>query len=151
LPIEVEKYMIHQSLFLLNRFLMGQVNAIRLRKGWTLSTLCVTTLIAMALSSGVSQTTPQAQPAQAAATAPVTPAPASAPAAAPKPVSDKAQQRKDQIAADSAKLQQLAAELKTEMDKSTKDTLSLTVVKKAEEIEKLAHKVRDEMKASLVN
>jgi len=141
--------MIHQSLFLLNRFLRGQANAIRQRKGWTLSALCVTTLVAMALSSGVSQTAPQTQPAPAAATAPVSPAPA--PATAPKPVSDKAQQRKDQIAADSAKLQQLAAELKTEMDKSTKDTLSLTVVKKAEEIEKLAHKVRDEMKASLVN
>jgi hypothetical protein len=37
------------------------------------------------------------------------------------------------------------------MDKSTKDTLSLTVVKKAEEIEKLARKVRGEMKTSIGN
>ncbi|WP_263355320.1 hypothetical protein [Acidicapsa acidisoli] len=61
------------------------------------------------------------------------------------------QQRKDQLAADTAKLLQLANELKAEMDKSTKDTLSLSVVKKAEQVEKLAHKVRDEMKASIGN
>jgi hypothetical protein len=61
------------------------------------------------------------------------------------------QQRKDQLAADTAKLLQLANELKAEMDKSTKDTLSLSVVKKAEQVEKLAHKVRDEMKVSMGN
>jgi hypothetical protein len=61
------------------------------------------------------------------------------------------QQRKDQLAADTAKLLQLANELKAEMDKSTKDTLSLSVVKKAEQVEKLAHKVRDEMKVSIGN
>lgn len=62
-----------------------------------------------------------------------------------------AEARKDQIAADSAKLFELANELKAEMDKSTKDTLSLSVMKKAEEVEKLARKVRDEMRASLAN
>ena len=56
-----------------------------------------------------------------------------------------------QLADDTAKLLTLANELKKEMDKSSKDTLSLTVIKKAEEVEKLAHKVRDEMKESLVN
>ncbi|MFC5864723.1 hypothetical protein ACFPT7_20610 [Acidicapsa dinghuensis] len=54
-----------------------------------------------------------------------------------------------QLADDTARLLQLANELKTEMDKSTKDTLSLSVVKKADEIEKLARKVRAEMKAAL--
>jgi hypothetical protein len=74
------------------------------------------------------------------------------PAAEPaKPSSDPVQRRKDQIAADTAKLDQLANELKAEMDKSTKDTLSLNVIKKANEIEKLAHKLRDEISASLVN
>jgi hypothetical protein len=68
-----------------------------------------------------------------------------------KGTSDPVQQRKDQIAADAAKLQELANELKIEMDKSTKDTLSVSVLKKAAEIEKLAHKVRDEMRASLAN
>jgi hypothetical protein len=61
------------------------------------------------------------------------------------------QQRKDQLAADTAKLLQLANELKAEMDKSTKDTLSIGVVKKAEQVEKLAHKVRDEMKLTIGN
>jgi len=50
------------------------------------------------------------------------------------------------LADDTAKLLILANELKAELDKSTKDTLSLGVIKKAEEVEKLAHKVRDEMR-----
>ena len=61
-----------------------------------------------------------------------------------------AQQRAAELAADTARLEQLAAELKIAMDKSTKDTLSLSVIKKAQEVEKLAHKVRDEMRASLL-
>ena len=61
------------------------------------------------------------------------------------------QQRKDQLTADTAKLLQLANELKAEMDKSTKDTLSVSVLKKAEQVEKLAHKVRDEMKLTIGN
>jgi hypothetical protein len=61
------------------------------------------------------------------------------------------QQRKDQLTADTAKLLELANELKAEMDKSTKDTLSITVLKKADQVEKLAHKVRDEMKLSIGN
>lgn len=64
-----------------------------------------------------------------------------------KPMSPKQKQLTD----DTAKLQVLANELKVEMDKSSKDTLSMTVIKKAEEVEKLAHKVEDEMKASLAN
>jgi hypothetical protein len=56
-----------------------------------------------------------------------------------------------QLADDTARLYTLANELKVEMDKSGKDTLSLAVVKKADEIEKLARKVRAEMKASIGN
>jgi type VI protein secretion system component VasF len=41
-----------------------------------------------------------------------------------------------------ADLLKMATDLKTEVDKTTKDTLSLTVVRKAGEIEQLAHKVR---------
>jgi hypothetical protein len=63
----------------------------------------------------------------------------------------KADLRQKQLAEDTAKLLVLANELKAEMDKSTKDTLSLGVIKKAEQVEKLAHKVRDEMRASLTN
>ena len=51
-------------------------------------------------------------------------------------------QRKKQIADESASLLSLANSLKAEVDKSTKDTLSVTVVRKAGEIEQLAHKMR---------
>jgi hypothetical protein len=61
------------------------------------------------------------------------------------------QLRQKQMTDDTAKLLQLANELKTEMDKSTKDTLSMNVVRKAEQIEKLAHSVREKMKASIGN
>jgi hypothetical protein len=44
------------------------------------------------------------------------------------------------------KLVQLATDLKTQVDKSTKDTLSIQVIKKADEIEKLAHNMKDQMK-----
>jgi hypothetical protein len=54
--------------------------------------------------------------------------------------------RQQQLVSDTAKLLALATELKTEVDKSNKDMLSLTVVKKAEEIEKLAKSVRDRMR-----
>jgi hypothetical protein len=55
------------------------------------------------------------------------------------------------LADDTAKLLTLANELKAELDKSSKDTLSLSVIRKAEQVEKLAHKVRDEMKAGQQN
>lgn len=55
-------------------------------------------------------------------------------------------ERRKQIAGDSAKLLALATDLKAEVDKTTKDTLSLAVVRKAEAIEKLAHAVREGMK-----
>ena len=44
-------------------------------------------------------------------------------------------------------LLKLANELKQDVDKSNENTLSLEVVKKAEEIEKLAHSVKEKMKA----
>jgi PPE-repeat protein len=47
-----------------------------------------------------------------------------------------------QPADDSARLLALANELKSAMDKTTKDMLSVTVVRKAAEIEKLAHRMR---------
>jgi hypothetical protein len=55
-------------------------------------------------------------------------------------------ERKKQISDDSAKLLKLATELKSEVDKTTKDTLSLGVIRKADEIEKLAHSVKEKMK-----
>jgi hypothetical protein len=57
--------------------------------------------------------------------------------------------RKKQIAEDSAKLLKLAAELKTEVDKTNKDTLSLSVIRKADAIEKLARDVKEKMKLTV--
>jgi hypothetical protein len=54
--------------------------------------------------------------------------------------------RQQQLVTDTAKLLELATELKAEVEKSNKDTLSLAVVKKAEEIEKLAKSVKDKMR-----
>jgi hypothetical protein len=54
--------------------------------------------------------------------------------------------RQQQLVTDSAKLLELATQLKTEVDKSNQNTLSLTVVKKAEEIEKLAKSVKEKMR-----
>jgi hypothetical protein len=58
-------------------------------------------------------------------------------------------ERKKQIADDSAKLLKLATELKAEVDKTTKDELSLSVIRKAGEIEKLAHNVKEKMKLTV--
>jgi hypothetical protein len=44
------------------------------------------------------------------------------------------------------KMMSLMAELKTDVDKSNKDELSLKVMRKAAEIEKLAHDVQNRMK-----
>ena len=129
----------------------------------SIASICL--LVAISVAHAVAQTPAQAPtPAQTQEKSPGnSPAPAQPPAAAKATQNpgDPAQAssaevrpveaRKDQIAADSAKLFQLANELKAEMDKSTKDTLSLSVMKKAEEVEKLARKVRDEMRASLAN
>ncbi len=55
-------------------------------------------------------------------------------------------ERQKTIVADTARLLELAQELKAEVDKSNKDQLSLSVVKKAEEVEKLAKAVKEKMK-----
>ena len=58
-------------------------------------------------------------------------------------------ERKKQIADDSAKLLKMAFDLKAEVDKTNKDTLSLDVIRKAEAIEKLARDVKEKMKVSI--
>jgi hypothetical protein len=55
-------------------------------------------------------------------------------------------ERKREIADDSAKLLKLATELKAEVDKTNKDTLSVEVIRKADAIEKLARDVKQKMK-----
>jgi nitric oxide reductase activation protein len=57
-------------------------------------------------------------------------------------------ERQKKLVADTAKLLELANELKAAVDKSNKDTLSLDVVRKADAIEKLAHSVKEGMKGN---
>ena len=54
--------------------------------------------------------------------------------------------RQKHLLADTARLVQLSNELKDEVDKSGKYVTSVAAMRKAEEIEKLAHSVRDRMK-----
>ncbi|MBV8050474.1 MAG: hypothetical protein JOZ80_04760 [Acidobacteriaceae bacterium] len=58
------------------------------------------------------------------------------------------EERQAQLKRDSDRLFKLATELKESVDKSNQNTLSIDVVKKAEEIEKLAHSVKEKMKGN---
>jgi hypothetical protein len=58
------------------------------------------------------------------------------------------QERQEALKRDTEKLLKLATELKNYVDKTNENVLSFDVVKKAEEIEKLAHSVKEKMKAN---
>ena len=55
-------------------------------------------------------------------------------------------ERHEALKRDTDKLLQLATELKQYVDKSNENLLSVDVIRKSEEIEKLAHSVKDKMK-----
>ena len=55
-------------------------------------------------------------------------------------------ERQKQMKADTDKLLALATELKTQVDKTNENVLSLDVVRKAEEIEKLAKHIKTNMR-----
>lgn len=55
-------------------------------------------------------------------------------------------ERQQQLVRDTDKLLDLAKQLKEQVDKSNKDMLSIDVVKKAAEIEKLAKSVKERMR-----
>lgn len=57
-------------------------------------------------------------------------------------------QRQTNLQKDTERLLQLATELKQYVDKTNEHTLSLDVIKKADEIEKLAKSVKDKMRGS---
>jgi len=59
--------------------------------------------------------------------------------------------RQKEMTSDTEKLLALANQLKTEMDKIPNNSLSIESVREAEQIEKLAHNVRDKMRASVSN
>jgi membrane protein involved in colicin uptake len=58
------------------------------------------------------------------------------------------QERQIALKRDTEKLLKLSTELKEYVDKTNENMLSLDVVKKAEEIEKLAHSVKTKMKGN---
>jgi len=57
--------------------------------------------------------------------------------------------RQEDIKNDTEKLFQLATELKAAVDKSNENLLSLDVIRKADEVEKLAKRVKEKMKQSV--
>ncbi len=57
-------------------------------------------------------------------------------------------QRQQDIQKDSEKLLELATELKQYVDKTNENMLSMDVIKKADQIEKLAKSVKEKMKGS---
>jgi hypothetical protein len=57
-------------------------------------------------------------------------------------------QRQAELKRDTDRLLKLSTELKDYVDKTNENVLSLEVMKKAEEIEKLAHSVRTKMKGN---
>ena len=58
------------------------------------------------------------------------------------------EQRHAQLKQDTEKLLKLSTELKEYVDKSNENILSLDVIKKADEIEKLAHSVKTKMRGT---
>lgn len=58
------------------------------------------------------------------------------------------EERQAQLKQDTEKLLKLSTELKEYVDKSNQNILSLDVIKKADEIEKLAHSVKTKMRGS---
>ena len=58
------------------------------------------------------------------------------------------EQRQADLKRDTERLLKLSTELKDYVEKSNKDILSLDVIKKADEIEKLAHSVKTRMRGN---
>ena len=54
--------------------------------------------------------------------------------------------RKKEISAESEKLLKMAADLKEELDKNDKDTLSISTIHKIDAIEKVVHDMKNKMK-----
>lgn len=94
------------------------------------------------------QNAPQAQANASTPAAPSSPTDAKKASETPAPTASAVvvtDPRQAQIIADSQKLLKLSQELKAEVAKSNKDTLSIAVIKKADEVEKLAKALKEEM------
>ena len=112
-------------------------------------------VVFFAAIAGVAQQGQDTQPvpkmAQTASDVQATPNPAAQPVAnEAKPQAEQktvlADDRKKQITSDSSQLLTMAIALKAEVDKTSKDTLSLDVIRKADQIEKLARSVKEKIR-----
>lgn len=74
------------------------------------------------------------------------PAASPVPSSAPPPPDSPTEAREKQIASESAQLLKLATELKAAVDKTTKDTLSVEVIRKADAIERVARGVKEKIR-----
>jgi hypothetical protein len=72
--------------------------------------------------------------------------PALSPQAQERQARSQNNERQKRLVADTDKLLALATQLKQDVDKTNKDVMSVDVIKKADEIEKLAHSVKERMK-----
>jgi len=93
-------------------------------------------------SEAIAVKSPSSEPAGPGLAAAPGPAPAPVPSAKQKELDAITDPQKREIIDQSANLLKLANSLKAEMDKTGQDTLSVAVVRQADEIEKLAHKMR---------
>lgn len=77
---------------------------------------------------------------------PIGPEPQLDPKLVDRQIRERQAQREKQLKADAAKLLALAQRLKSSVDSSDKNVLSLQVVDTADQVEKLAKKIRDSMR-----
>lgn len=136
----------------MNELRVGKIKRFRLIRTRALWACLLPGLLAVAIlsRSGIRTIFAQSSEPQAGTpqSAPITPDGASPQAATPEqgakspaPVSP-TDQKKKQIADDTSNLLKLANQLKAEVDKTSQDTMSVPVIRQAEEIEKLAHRMR---------
>jgi hypothetical protein len=117
---------------------------VRFRFVWTIF-LCFVSLLCFAQSSAPRQSSPPVVP-----PTDISPTTTDEDEARARIAGEMAKKAaKERVAAlkhDTDKLLKLSVELKQSVDKSDENVLSLDVIKKAEEIEKLAHSVKEKMK-----
>ena len=130
------------------------------RRRWCVACLCVFVLLLGLLVAGAGLRCVQAQadpPAEHAVTAPANenplppsqdPQSAATSTANPAVNTSPQEKHKQEVAAQCANLLKMATDLKTEVDKTTKDELSVAVVRKAGEIEQFARKVRGDIQST---
>lgn len=119
------------------------------RRGVPLCLLACCAVLGLAAGAGLlrghAQSAPTPAPTTAAGTpekVASTPAPADGQQEKPPTGNTADDAQKQQIASECSDLLKMATDLKSEVGKTTVDTLSVTVVRKASAIEQLAHKVR---------